>query len=96
MTGINVGKGKYFFEANLKKSQNNVSKKVEALRQLGNMLKETERADGGDAQRTRFQKSTESPPTLSELGIDKKISSLSQKIAGLTDEEIEKLKREWQ
>jgi len=66
--------------------------KVEALRQLGMMLKETERADGGDAQRTRFQKSTESPPTLSELGIDKKISSLSQKIADLTDEEIEKVK----
>ena len=50
------------------------------------MLKETERADGGDAQRTRFQKSTESPPTLSELGIDRKISSLSQRIADLTNQ----------
>ena len=46
--------------------------KVEALRQLGMMLKETERADGGDAQRTRFQKSTESPPTFPNLALTEK------------------------
>jgi hypothetical protein len=34
----------------------------------------------GDAQGTRFQKSTESPPTLSELGLDKKTSAIAQKL----------------
>jgi hypothetical protein len=36
-------------------------------------------AHGGDAQRTRFHKGTESPrPTLAEVGIDKKLSSRAQ------------------
>ena len=52
-----------------------------AERRLGEVLKEQPKANGGDAQRTRFSKGTESPATLAELGIDKKLSSQSQKTA---------------
>jgi hypothetical protein len=45
------------------------------------MLLEMPKADGGDAQRTRFKKGTESPPTLKEAGIGKKLSSRAQIIA---------------
>ena len=47
---------------------------IEALNLLGETLQEMEKATGGDAQRTRFGKGTESPPTLNELGINKKTS----------------------
>jgi hypothetical protein len=47
------------------------------------MLKETERADGGDAQRTRYRKGTESSPTLSDLGLTKRESSEAQILADL-------------
>jgi hypothetical protein len=39
------------------------------------------KATGGDAQRTRFRKGTESPPTYEELGIDKKVAARSQRRA---------------
>ena len=51
------------------------------------MLKETERADGGDAQRTRYRKGTESSPTLSDLGLTKRESSEAQILAALPDKE---------
>ena len=41
--------------------------RLEALAALGELLKQTPKATGGDAQRTRFHKGTESPPTLSEF-----------------------------
>lgn len=43
--------------------------KVDAMVLMGGFLRSTEKATGGDAQRTRFQTGTESPPTLSDLGI---------------------------
>ena len=66
--------------------------KVEALRKLGEMLKATPKATGGDAQRTRFQKSTESPETLAELGIDKKTISVAQALANLSDAAFEEVR----
>ena len=52
--------------------------KVEALRQLGNMLKETERNRGGRPEKTCTKtEQVFDTPRLSELGIDRKISSLS-------------------
>ena len=67
--------------------------KVEALAQLGRMLKETPRADGGTAQKTRYEKDTElEPATLAEMGLDKRTSKLAQDIASLPDEQIEKIK----
>lgn len=74
--------------------------KIEALRQLGNMLKETERNKGVRSQlagrnisgSTKLEPPENNIPTLSDLGIDKKTSSLAQQVADLSDEEIEKVK----
>jgi hypothetical protein len=59
--------------------------KIDALTLLGEFLKVAPKATGGDAQRTRFQKRTESPPppTLADLGIGKKESAVAQALAGL-------------
>jgi N6-adenosine-specific RNA methylase IME4 len=73
--------------------------KIEALRQLGNMLKETERNKGGNLETLKNvststkREPVDDIPTLQELGIDKKISSLAQKVANLSDEQIEKVKK---
>lgn len=72
--------------------------KVEALAQLGKMLKETPRNTG-----VRMAGSingvggtiVEPPstiPTLAEMGLDKKTSKLAQDIASLPDDQIEKIK----
>ena len=68
--------------------------RIRAERRLGEMLakqKETVgMANGGDAQRTRFQKGTElNRPTLAEVGVSKKLSSRAQKLAALSDDEFE-------
>jgi len=68
--------------------------KVEALAQLGRMLKETPRATGGQP----YQKSTgnqQEPvetPTLADMGLDKRTSKLAQDIANLPDKQIEAVK----
>jgi hypothetical protein len=69
--------------------------KIEALRKLGEMLKETPRAAGGQP----YQKSTstkservENMPTLTDLGIDRKTSSIAQKLATLPDQAFEEVK----
>ena len=72
--------------------------KVEALRQLGQMLDHSPRATGGErGGRTKIDGTRSEPsitfPTLSEMGLDKKTSKLAQDIAKLTDEEIEKVKQ---
>lgn len=52
---------------------------MRAERRLGTMLHEQKEAvglaSGGDAMRARFRESTEVRPTLSDIGIDKKLSS---------------------
>jgi site-specific DNA-methyltransferase (adenine-specific) len=71
--------------------------KVEALAQLGRMLKETLRATGGEyggktkIDGTRLEPSNPQP-TLSDLGLDKKTSKLARDIASLPDEQLEKVK----
>lgn len=65
---------------------------LEAERRMGEMLRVTRLADGGDAQRTRYHKSTESPPTLAELGLSKRDSSEAQMLADLPAEDFEKIK----
>jgi hypothetical protein len=62
---------------------------METLRQLGNMLKETPRNKGAYGTIITGDKRVpvmDSTPTLAELGIDKKISSLAQKVASLPKE----------
>jgi len=63
--------------------------KVEALAQLGRMLKETPRQRPGDYQ--RLPNSTVAP-SLADLGLDKKTSKLAQDIANLPEQELEKIK----
>ncbi len=50
---------------------------LEAERKMGEMLLETDRANGGDAQRTRLHRVTESPKTITELGLTKRESAFS-------------------
>ena len=61
---------------------------LEAERRMGQLLKETDRADGGDATRARLHNVTEHPPTLAELGLDKRESVMAQKLADLTEEKF--------
>lgn len=69
--------------------------RLRAERRLGEMLSQQPKATGGDAQRTRFGKGTESPPTLSDVGIDKKLSSRAQKLAAVPEAEFESHLGEW-
>jgi DNA modification methylase len=64
---------------------------VDALALMGEMLKQVQKASGGDAQRTRFQKGTESPPppTLAEQGIPKKQSMQAQALATVKEKKPE-------
>jgi hypothetical protein len=67
---------------------------IDALRQLGDMLKATDRAKGamGIGKKiecgTKMEPHLEQLPTLSDLGIDKKTSSLAQKLATLPEAEV--------
>jgi len=54
--------------------------------------RQQERANGGDAQRTRLQQVTESRPTLSDLGLSKRESSQAQMIASLPEETFNAVK----
>jgi len=65
--------------------------RLRAERRLGKILKVTPKATGGDAQRTRFQKRTESksPPTLAESGVSKKLASRAQQLAKVSTERFE-------
>ena len=71
--------------------------KVEALRQLGVMLKATERNTGAMGMDLRAVPKENRPkafePTLAEMGIDKKTSKLAQDIASLPEEKFEAVKR---
>lgn len=70
-----------------------------AERRLGELIaaqKETVGlANGGDAMRARFHPGTEVKPTLAEAGIDKKLSSRSQKIAAVPKSEFKAKLGEW-
>lgn len=73
--------------------------KVEALAQLGRMLKETPKNRGtrliGGSEKYSGGSKVEPPddlPTLAEMGLDKKTSKLAQDIASLPDEQLEAVK----
>ena len=67
--------------------------KVEALAGLGDLLKQTPKQAGARGQKgggtrgTPKEPRVNAPPTLAEMGIDKKTSALAQKLAGLSDTE---------
>lgn len=73
--------------------------KIEALAQLGRMLRETPRATGaagfagpGSGNAVPIENYVSSAPTLADMGLDKKTSSLAQKIAELPEEEFAEVK----
>jgi site-specific DNA-methyltransferase (adenine-specific) len=71
--------------------------KVEALRQLGNMLKDTPRntgvkMTGKDIGGTKWEPPI-NIPTLEEMGLDKKTSKLAQDIASLPEDQFEKVRK---
>lgn len=59
--------------------------RVDAERKAGEVLLETPKQTGGDAMRARSNDSTEVPPRLSELGINKQQSSAWQAMARMPD-----------
>ncbi len=64
---------------------------IDALRQLGGMLRATERAKGDLKQGSVVPKKNHGEndaPTLSDLGINKKTSSLAQKLSVLPAGEV--------
>ncbi len=63
--------------------------RLTAERRAGEVLDAMAMCDGGHAQRTRFQKGTESPPTLAKLGITRKQSMRWQRLAKLPAAEFE-------
>jgi len=71
--------------------------KIEALAQLGRMLKDTPKAKGGEhGGKARIDGTRSEPsnptPTLADLGLDKKTSSIAQKLAALPAEQFEQVK----
>jgi N6-adenosine-specific RNA methylase IME4 len=67
---------------------------VEALKQLGNMLKETPKNEGGrPVELTGTKVLPVIIPTLADIGLDKKTSKLAQDVASLPDEQIAQVKK---
>lgn len=72
--------------------------KIEALRKLGEMLKDAPKSDGarglggGGTRGSKKEPRVNAPPTLSELGLDKKTSSVAQKLAELSEEAFEQVR----
>lgn len=64
--------------------------KVDAMTLLGDFLRKQKKRTGGDAQRTRFRKGSESPKALSEHGISFKESAISQRLSKLAEADPEK------
>ena len=71
---------------------------MDALAYLGRMLRETPRNVGAVEGKTGIKGKPvlDDTPTLSDLGLDKKTSSLAQKIAGLTPEQLKAVRNERQ
>lgn len=65
--------------------------KIEALAQLGRMLQETDKNEGGRPTKTG-NGSEPVIPTLADIGIDKKTSSIAQKLAALPKEQFEQVR----
>jgi len=66
--------------------------KIDALAGLGKLLEETPLPSGthyrgGGGSGTSREPLLNAPPTLAEMGIDKKTSSLAQRLASLSDAE---------
>ena len=66
--------------------------KIEALRQIGMMLKDAPKAKGEIRRGTKMEPRENDAPTLKELGLDKKTSSIAQKLAELPQSSFEQVR----
>ena len=66
--------------------------KIEALRKLGEMLKDAPKNTGAAGIGTSAVPKENRTPTLADLGLDKKTSSIAQKLAELPDDAFEQVK----
>jgi hypothetical protein len=66
---------------------------LEAMRRVGEMLQQTERARGGEHYHATNTKLVSVPPTLREIGLSLKESALAQKLADLPIEDFEQIKQ---
>ena len=66
--------------------------KLDALRKLGEMLKAAPKNEGQIRRGTKMEPRENQPQTLAELGLDKKTSSIAQKLADLPDEAFEQVR----
>jgi len=71
--------------------------KIEAMRRLGEMLKETpkrgpEHSTGGGSKGSRREPLPNAPPTLADFGLTKKVSMISQKLADLPKEQFDQVR----
>jgi hypothetical protein len=74
------------------------SVKVEAMRKLGEILRDTPKNQGakglpgGGTRGTKKEPRVDEAPTLDELGLSKKESAVAQKLASLSDEAFEQVR----
>ena len=66
--------------------------KIEALRQIGEMLKQTERHPPGPEKQDQSTATTDPQPTLSDLGLTRDQASLAQKLASLPAEQFNQVR----
>jgi hypothetical protein len=69
-----------------------LSVKVDATRKLGEILKATPKAKGEIYRGSKMTPRENSAPTLEELGLSKKESSVAQKLADLPEEQFEQVR----
>lgn len=95
---VDVAAAAELFAKRQQLSQENIdfahSIKIEALEQLGRMLRDSPRASGGQPyQATGSSLELVEPiPTLADIGIDKKTSMVAQQLASLPKEQLENVK----
>lgn len=66
--------------------------RLDAKRMLGGYLADMPKATGQLLRGSELEPRGEQPPTLADLGIDKKLSMSSQKLAALPDDQYERIK----
>ena len=75
--------------------------RIRAERRLGELLREAEKQvgargqSGGDTRGSKKEPRVNAPPTLASLGIDKKLSSRSQKLAAMPEKQFEQKLSTW-
>lgn len=75
-----------------------LSIKIDALRKIGEILQHSEKrgtqhSGGGGSKGSKREPLPDAPPTLAELGLDKKTSSIAQKLAALPEKAFQEVRQ---